>query len=306
MRRFRGFVVSAAAGLLLIGAAGCRANPTTQTGAGGATESPPPKITDEDGPFPLLEFDPGAFDSTSHQVTNKWFPYEPQFYAEHVGSSIGDDGKRVSHKIVLIVTDMTKTIQGVKARMAWERDYDEENRLSESELVFFAQDKEGNVWHLGQYRETYDEDGEFVGGRVWLVGLFEGTKAGIYMKANPTPGERSHSQGYAPPPFGWDDRARVFKVGQKTCVKAGCYEDVLVMDEFEPTKPGAHQLKFYAPGVGGVRVGWAGEKEEEKEEVELIKRFKMSSEEFEKARTEWLQLESRAYDYSRTTPAERG
>jgi hypothetical protein len=302
MGRFRSFAALTAATSLLIVASGCRGNPSTQSGS---TASPPPKIADEEDPFPLLEFDPSAFDSTSHQVDNKWFPYEPGIRTEHEGSSI-DEGERVSHRIVLVVTDMTKVIQGVRARMAWERDYDGENRLRESELVFFAQDKEGNVWHLGQYRETYDEDGEFVGGRVWLVGLFEGTKAGIYMKADPKPGERSHSQGYAPPPFGWDDRARVFQVGQKTCVKAGCYEDVLVMDEFEPTKPGAHQLKYYAAGIGGVRVGWAGEKEEEKEEVELVKRFKLSSDEMEKARAEWMQLESRAYDYSKTTPAERG
>jgi hypothetical protein len=254
----------------------------------------------------LLEFDPSAFDSRSHIVDNKWFPYEPGIRTEHEGSAVEDEGERVPHRIVLVVTDMTKVIQGVRARMAWERDYDGENRLAESELVFFAQDKEGNVWHLGQYRETYDPDGEFVGGRAWLVGLFEGTKAGIYMKGNPTPGEKSHSQGYAPPPFGWDDRARPYKVGQKTCVKAGCYEDVLVMDEFEPTKPGAHQLKFYAPGIGGVRVGWAGENEDEKEEVELVKRVRLSPDEMEKARAEWMQLEARAYDYSKTTPAERG
>jgi hypothetical protein len=39
-------------------------------------------------------------------------------------------------------------------------------------------------------------------------------------------------------------------VGQNTCVPVECYEDVLVIEEFERNKPGAYQLKYYAPGVG--------------------------------------------------------
>ena len=31
-----------------------------------------------------------------------------------------------------------------------------------------------------------------------------------------------------------------------------------MIDEFEPRKPGAHQLKYYARGVGPIRTGWRG------------------------------------------------
>ena len=59
-------------------------------------------------------------------------------------------------------------------------------------------------------------------------------------------------------------------MGQKTCVPVECYKNVLVTEEFNPDEPGAYQLKYYAPGVGNVRVGWRGEKEEEKETLELV------------------------------------
>ena len=95
-----------------------------------------------------------------------------------------------------------------------------------SELAFFAQDNDGNVWHLGQYREIYD-DVELVGGRAWLVGHLEGAKAGIMMEANPQPGKPSYYQGFAPAPFNWTDRARTVQMRQKVTVPAGSYENVL-------------------------------------------------------------------------------
>jgi hypothetical protein len=39
-------------------------------------------------------------------------------------------------------------------------------------------------------------------------------------------------------------------------VPGNCYDDVLVIEEFERNKPGIFQLKYYAPGVGEVRAGW--------------------------------------------------
>jgi hypothetical protein len=54
-------------------------------------------------------------------------------------------------------------------------------------------------------------------------------------------------------------------------VPVDCYDEVLVIEEFERNKPGAYQLKYYAPGVGDIRVGWRGPEEEEKEGLELVK-----------------------------------
>jgi hypothetical protein len=81
-----------------------------------------------------------------------------------------------------------------------------------------------------------------------------------------------------------------------------------VTEEFEPGAPGAFQLKYYAPGVGNVRVGWRGANEEEKETLELTSLKRLSSQALAKVRKEALKLDKRAYKrsseaYGKTQPA---
>jgi hypothetical protein len=267
---------------------------TTETGQGSTAESmvSAGEITAED-------FDVSLFDDTSTTIDNEWFPLTPGTRWVWRGSTQEEEG-RVAHSIVFTVTDLTKEINGVRTLVGWDRDFSD-GELVETELIFLAQDKERNIWHLGQYSETFEE-GEFVGGSAWLAG-FEGAKAGIWVKADPQLGKPAYSMGFAPPPYFWDDFAKTFKMGQKTCVPAGCYEDVLVTDEFEPGKPGAHQLKYYARGVGNVRTGWRGE-DADKEVLVLVRVAQLSPAALAKARTEALKLETRAYTYGRTPPAE--
>ncbi len=248
------------------------------------------------------DFDRSNFDDST-RVDNKWFPLEPGAHSVFEGSAI-DDGERISRRVVTTVTDLTKEIDGVNSVVVWERDYNE-GQLVEAELGFFAQDNDGNVWHMGEYPEEY-EDGEFDKAPGWLAGS-KGATAGIAMRAEPRLGTPGYAQGYAPPPINWNDRGRVYKVGQKTCVPVDCYEDVLVIEEFERNKPGAYQLKYYAPGVGDVRVGWRGPEEEEKEGLGLVKNVRLSPEALAEARADALKLEDHAYElkdfYRKTQPA---
>src|SRR5262245_7650578 len=237
----------------------------------------------------------------SASINNKWFPLKPGTQYAYSGFS-RQGKKRVPHRLVMTVTDLTKVIDGVRTVVVWEVDY-KAGKLLETELVFLAQDKEGNVWHLGQYVETYD-DVEFQGGRVWLSGM-EGARAGIMMQADPRPGTRSYSQGYSPRPYNWTDRGKVDQVGQKTCVRTGCYEDVLVIAESSAEEGAdAEQLKYYAPGVGYVRVGWRGKREKLRETLGLVEVVKLDPEALAKARAEALELETRASVYGRTPPVE--
>jgi hypothetical protein len=133
----------------------------------------------------------------------------------------------------------------------------------------------------------------------------DGSSPGIMMKADPQPGTPSYSQGYAPPPFNWTDRATVEKAGQKVCVPAGCYKDVLVIVEGSKGEgPDAQQLKYYAPGVGYIKVGWRGKGEKLRETLELAEIVKLTPDALAKARAEALEIETRAYLYGRTPPAE--
>jgi hypothetical protein len=252
------------------------------------------------------DFQRAKFDKSSTHITNQWLPLKPGTQLIYKGSAIPEGEKaRVKRRVVSTVTDLSKWIDGVRTLVIWERDYTA-GKLGESEIAFFAQDKAGNVWLLGEYPEEY-ENSKVVDAPTWISGQ-KGARAGIAMLANPKVGTPDYAQGFAPPPVEFKDRARVYKKGQKTCVPVKCYEDVLVIEEFEKGVPGVFHLKYYAPNVGLVKVGWRGANEVEKETLALVKRQQLSSKELAKARKSALKLDKRAYKrsadvYGKTPPA---
>ena len=252
--------------------------------------------------------DPANFDNSSTTIDNEWWPLKPGTQMTWEGSAFEDDEK-VRRKVVFTVTDMTKEIAGVRTLVGWDRDY-VNDELTESELTFLAQAKDGSVWHLGECVEHYQarpeiqSKGHYDGTRVWLAGYLKGCKAGIYMPAAPKLklGAPPYSQGFAPHPWDWDDWAEVYQVGQKTSVRAGSYSDVLVIREYEPADPDVSQLKYYARGVGCVRIGWLGETDEEKETLELVKHVTLTPKALAEVRAAVLAIEGRANMYSLTPP----
>jgi len=242
------------------------------------------------------DFERAKFDKSSPYITNQWLPLKPGSQLTYKGSAIPEGEKtRVKRRVVSTVTDLSKWIDGVRTLVIWEKDYTA-GKLGESEIAFFGQDKAGNVWLLGEYPEEY-ENGKFADAPTWISGQ-KGAHAGIAMLANPKVGSPDYAQGFAPPPVEFVDRARVYKKGQKTCVPVKCYNNVLVIEEFENGVPGVFHLKYYAPKVGLVKVGWRGANEVEKETLELVKRQQLSSKELAKARKTALSLDNRAYKRS--------
>lgn len=258
-----------------------------------------------DRPAELENFDPGSFTRYT-QIDNPWMPLEPGTRFVYEGTTVEDDGTEVPHRIVINVTDLTKMIGGVRALVTWDLDYSDDE-LVEAELAFLAQDTLGTVWRMGEYPEEY-EDGEFVEAAPWIHGL-EGARAGIMMMPDPEVGTPSYAQGWGPA-VDWTDRGRVDQMGQQTCVPAGCYEDVLVISETSASEPDAEQLKFYARGVGNVRVGWRGEGEPTKETLELVEIQQLDEAALAEVRAKALELEQSAYRrsevYAQTPPAEVG
>ena len=270
----------------------------TGSPAGGGTLPSPTGPND----IRVDDFGPELFDDTSHIVDHPWFPLEPGTKYVWKGRAFDDDGSRLRRKVVFTVTDLTKVIAGVRTVVGWDRDFND-GILGESELIFYAQDIYGNVWHLGEYVEHWQEDAELDGGRLWVHGDPEGTTAGFGMKADPEASTHAYSMGFAPPPWFWDDRARVAETGVRTCVPVGCFDDVIVIEEFEPRFRGQFQLKYYAPGVGNVRVGWRGD-DEEQEEMVLTKLVQLGPEAVARVRELVLEQEHRGYAYGRTEPAQ--
>ncbi len=280
--------------LLLLFASACGGNARSNAVArGGAPERP----------ISAKDFDRKNFDRST-KVDNEWFPLPAGKRLVFEGST-REEGKRVRHRVVFTVTDLTKVIDGVRTVMIWELDYTE-GALVEGELAFFAQDNDGNVWHLGQYPEEYEGE-KFVAAPAWLAGL-KGAKPGVVMQAEPRLGTPSYSQGFAPPPINWVDHAKIYKLGARTCVPVRCYTDVLVTREFETGKPEAYQVKYYARGVGNVRVGWAGSRDKDREVLALVKFVHLDPIALRRVRAQVLKIEKRAYRiskdvYRHTSPA---
>ncbi len=267
--------------------------------------SPLASYTRETSPTEIRakDFDASNFDSSA-SIDNQWFPQKPGTRLVFRGTTT--EGKeRIPHRVVFTVTDLTKTIAGVRNVVLWERDYSA-GELSEAEIAFFAQDSDGNVWQLGEYPEEY-EAGKIVASPLWIHGL-QGARAGLSMRAVPRTGTPSYSLGWGPA-IGFNDRARVLKMSQRTCVPYGCYKKVLIIDEYNPDEPGKHQLKYYARGVGNVRVGWAGKNEDTKETLALVAIDRLGSKAMAQARAAARKLEASAYErkkvYGETPPLER-
>src|SRR5262245_368983 len=239
-------------------------------------------------------------------IDNPWMPLKPGTRFVYEGTSVEDDGTTSPHRIVVNVTDLTKEIAGVRALVTWDLDYIN-NELVEAELALYAQDSTGAVWYLGEYTEEY-EDGKFVAARPWIHG-FEGALAGTMMLAAPQMSTPSYAEGWGPA-VDWTDRGQVHQVSQKTCVKAGCYDDVLVIAETSAGEPDAQQLKYYARDVGNVRVGWTGAGEKTQEVLELTRIEKLDATALADVRVQALKLEQSGYRrskavYANTPPAAR-
>ena len=247
-------------------------------------------------------FDPSNFDRSTN-IDNEWFPLQPGTHWVYEGTTT-EDGEILAHRVEFTVTDLTKRIEDVPTVVAWVVDY-RDDELVEQEIAFYAQDNDGNVWYLGEYPEEY-EDGEFVQAPTWIAGLAD-ARAGIMMWAEPQPGMPRYFQGWGPG-VDWSDYAQVDQMGQQTCVPVDCYADVLVIGESSLDETGAAQLKYYARGVGNVRVGWSGT-DATQEELELVEFTQLSPEDLAAVRERALELEQHAYEisqdvYAHTFPAE--
>lgn len=268
-------------------------------GNGASTPTAAPKGTSVE----LYEdFESASFGRPT-EIDHRWLPMLPGTRLVYEGATVVD-GEDIPHRVVTTVTDLTKMIGEVRTLVLWEEDYEVE-QLVEAELAFFAQDDAGNVWLMGEYPEEYLQ-GELVATPAWISGL-QDARPGILIPADPQPGTPSYSQGWGPA-VEWYDRGQVSEGGLSDCVPAGCYEEIVAIDEFGLTEPNFFQVKYYAPGIGVVRVGWKGP-DPDQETLELVEVIQLSAEELAAVRASALELEMRAYElsqnvYGTTSPAE--
>lgn len=246
------------------------------------------------GPGSVLRFNRSAFPAEPN-IDNQWLRLRPGMQYTTTGKVISPDGT-TTRTVVSTVTGLTKVIDGVKTIAVCDRDYSD-GELVESELAFFAQTEKGTVWLFGEYPEEY-ENGELVGAPSTFISGIDRARAGIAMQAKPHRNTPAYVQAYAPT-VDFLDCGDVFAKDQRVCVPTGCYNDVLVIDEFNPLDPpsAGHQRKFYSAGTGLIKVTAVGG--EDQEFMDLVKITRLTSAVLDRINTRALELDSRVYTVSK-------
>ena len=261
---------------------------------------PPDQVTYCD---PIAVFDPRNF-SHPLRIDNPWSPLKPGTQYALTGETVAGSGT-LPHEVVFTVSDVVKPIAGIQTVVLWDRDFDN-GQLAESELAFFAQDDQGNLWMMGEYPELYDPPtGAFQGApSTWIPGL-DGAIPGTLMLADPLHGTGYYLQGRAPS-IRFLDCAKVYKTGLNVCVPVGCYSNVLETDERGPLEQNSgHQRKYYAKGIGNIRNDFVGDKQGEV--LTMTRLRQLSRNELRNVRSEVLKQDARGYQfsavYAQTAPA---
>lgn len=198
--------------------------------------------------FSLAEFDPGA------PIDNTYLPFLPGYSATLSGSGIDEEGDPFTERSELSFAGAGRTILGIQTTAIRDLAY-EGSLLVEETLDYYAQDRLGNVWYMGEdvtnYR--YDEDGNFLGTdseSAWIAGE-NAALPGYAMPASSSPGF-AYYQEFAEADEALDE-ALVWATGETVTVAGTTYSGVLVNLETSAADPDLREFKYYAPGVGIIR-----------------------------------------------------
>jgi hypothetical protein len=197
-------------------------------------------INDNNGDDYNPVIDPANFVST---IDNPYFTLTPGMTWIYEGKNKAG----IIERVEVEVTSETKTILGVVATVVRDRVW-KNGKLVEDTFDWFAQDKDGNVWYLGEDSKEI-KDGEVVStAGSWEAGV-NGAKAGFIMKANPQVGDAHRMEflkGQA------EDMMEVLSINESVSIGFGNYENCLKLKEWAPLKPALVEHKFYSKGVGNV------------------------------------------------------
>jgi len=188
----------------------------------------------------LPAFDPDNF---VRVVDNRFFPLRPGTRYVYHGVEDGEVETNIT-----IVTHDRKEILGISATVVFDRVF-VHGVLKEKTFDWYAQDRNGNVWYLGEDTREF-ENGKVVSTEgSWKAGK-DGAKPGIIMLAHPQVGETYRQEFLANVA---EDQARVVARGLDVAVPYASFQNCLKTVEFTRLEPGVKESKDFCPGVGFVK-----------------------------------------------------
>jgi hypothetical protein len=213
---------------------------TTETTETEASETrAEPVIDPGDGGNYDPQLDPADF---VQGVDNPYYPLTPGSRWVYEGN---DDGE--NEHIEVTVTDERKEVMGIPVVVV--RDTVElDGELAEDTRDWFAQDREGNVWYMGEETAEY-ENGEVTSTEgSWEAGV-DGALPGIVMPANPEVGHAYRQEFYEGEA---EDMGEIVQVDGTASVAAGEFDGLVVTRDWNPLEPEVVEEKSYARGIGVV------------------------------------------------------
>jgi hypothetical protein len=196
------------------------------------------------------------FDSTQ-AITNRYFPMTNTTSTRIFES---DDGEE---RFELTNIGPGRVIMGVQTTTQLDRSF-EGGLLVEETYDYYAQDKIGHVWYMGEdvTNYEYDEDGNLLGTTnesAWIAENGENLP-GWMMIANPSMADidLSYYQEVAPNEDALDEGTIWGFIDQVVLGNGEAFDDVLQVLEYAPSfeedEEGAWEYKYYASGFGLIKV----------------------------------------------------
>jgi hypothetical protein len=227
------------AGVLALGtlAAACGGGDGESRVATTASTATTPVIDPGDGGHYAPVLDPADF---VDRIDNPYLPLLPGASWTYEGVSGGGP-----ERVEVVVTPERKLILGISAVVVRDT-VTVDGEVVEDTFDWFAQDRGGNVWYLGEAVQDFEHGTLVSTAGSWEAGV-DGAVAGIVMPATPAVGDayrQELSAGEA------EDMFEIVGIADTETVPAGRYERVVVTKDWNPLEPDVIEQKHYAPGVG--------------------------------------------------------
>jgi hypothetical protein len=147
-----------------------------------------------------------------------------------------EDGKKEVDR--MHVTARTKNIAGITATVVSDNVYEPPPKLLEKTFDYYAQDRSGNVWYLGEDTREFQPGGKVDTSGSWLTGE-DGAKPGLIMEADPR----------VPDAYRQECRSGEAEDLAWVVGRSGSRQLLRTL-EFSPLEPSIVERKVYKPGVG--------------------------------------------------------
>ena len=178
-------------------------------------------------------------DDFVRSITNPYLPFPVGRTLIYRGIKDG-----VTQTDVVHVTSHTRVLEGITA-VGVSDNATHDGKLLEKTTDWYAQDKQGNVWYLGERTAAYSH-GHVDHSGSWLAGVHDG-EPGIVMKAHPRVPDAYRQEflrGQA------EDTAWIVSRGGSFKLPFTVVRGVVTSYEFTVLEPAALDKKIYAPGLG--------------------------------------------------------